>query len=611
MKKNYFFSFLLTIAFTLTTLSQVTINEFEPNPTGSDPAEDEVELKGTPNTSFDLWILSIESDSGNPGVVDRVNNVTGTFDANGIAIATIEDLENPSFTLVLCDNFTGEIGDDLDTNGDGTVDVDLTVLGNVLDAIGIPDNTGDEANLYGAQLGGADFKFTGSEPVLVFRDGTTDAWYALNNLESTEVLSIAAEPLPVANFNTSPASFTFGSTNPIYTEPVGPSLVFDEPADEALLSPVTSEVPVELIITNFTLSGDDGNGDTDSQGDGYVKATLEVTGESPTVSKFFTTTPPNIEVQVGKTYTLTAELVDNSGNSLDPKVESIVSFSVATYTDVISISDLRNGTEGNYYRLDGDNVTLTYARSSRNQKYIQDQTGGILIDDSAGVISTEYSTYAVMPILTGRLGSFGGVLQLIPDQDPGASQFNNDGFQPVQVSLADYVANFENYESELITINDISFDSGDVGNNFASSTNYDITSGQTSSVFRTNFFEADYIDTAIPDGSYNITAFGGEFNGTPQITAINLAGIVLGVQQNQIEGFTTFPNPVTNGELTITSGSTTSKVVSIYNVLGKQVLTDVFLGTFKTVNLANFSSGIYILKVAEGNKIATKKLVIK
>ena len=216
-----------------------------------------------------------------------------------------------------------------------------------------------------------------------------------------------------------------------------------------------------------------------------------------------------------------------------------------------------------------------------------------------------------MPILTGRLGSFGGVLQLIPDQDPGASQFNNDGFQPVQVSLADYVANFENYESELITINDISFDSGDVGNNFASSTNYDITSGQTSSIFRTNFSEADYIGTAIPSGTVNITAFGAEFNGTPQIIAINLAGIVLGVQQNQIEGFTTFPNPVTNGELTITSGSATSKVVSIYNVLGKQVLTDVFSGTFKTVNLANFSSGIYILKVAEGDKIATKKLVIK
>lgn len=390
-----------------------------------------------------------------------------------------------------------------------------------------------------------------------------------------------------------------------------PSLAITGTTNNQIFSPATSEVSVAFSVNNFSLSGDNGQGESNGQGDGFIKATLDVEGQTDPITNFFTTTPPDIEVQVGKTYTLTAELVDNSGNSLDPKVESIVSFSVATYTDVISISDLRNGTEGNYYRLDGDNVTLTYARDSRNQKYIQDQTGGILIDDSAGVISTEYSTYAVMPILTGRLGSFGGVLQLIPDQDPGASQFNNDGFQPVQVSLADYVANFENYESELITISDISFDSGDVGNNFASSTSYDITSGQTSSIFRTNFSEADYIGTAIPSGTVNITAFGAEFNGTPQIIAINLAGIVLGVQQNQIEGFTTFPNPVTNGELTITSGSATSKVVSIYNVLGKQVLTDVFSGTFKTVNLANFSSGIYILKVAEGDKIATKKLVIK
>jgi hypothetical protein len=389
-----------------------------------------------------------------------------------------------------------------------------------------------------------------------------------------------------------------------------PSIAITGVTDNQVFSPATSEVAVSFSIANFTLSGDSGSGASDNSGDGYVKTTL-VVEQTNTVQNFFTDSPTPIEVIVGSTYTATAELVDNAGNSLDPKVESSVTFSIASYTEVISISDLRNGTEGNYYRLDGDNVTLTYARDSRNQKYIQDQTGGILIDDSAGVISTEYSTYAVMPILTGRLGSFGGVLQLIPDQDPGASQFNNDGFQPVQVSLADYVANFENYESELITINDISFDSGDVGNNFASSTNYDITSGQTSSIFRTNFSEADYIGTAIPSGTVNITAFGAEFNGTPQIIAINLAGIVLGVQQNQIEGFTTFPNPVTNGELTITSGSATSKVVSIYNVLGKQVLTDVFSGTFKTVNLANFSSGIYILKVAEGDKIATKKLVIK
>ena len=82
-------------------------------------------------------------------------------------------------------------------------------------------------------------------------------------------------------------------------------------------------------------------------------------------------------------------------------------------------------------------------------------------------------------------------------------------------------------------------------------------------------------------------------------------------KENSIEGFSTFPNPLTNGELTITSKSSNAKVVSIFNVLGKQVFSDAFAGTFKTLNLAGFSSGLYILKVAEGDKIATQKLVIK
>ena len=83
------------------------------------------------------------------------------------------------------------------------------------------------------------------------------------------------------------------------------------------------------------------------------------------------------------------------------------------------------------------------------------------------------------------------------------------------------------------------------------------------------------------------------------------------VEENKIDGFTAYPNPVNNGKLFISSNSLEKKQVSIYNVLGKSVLNTTVSGTRSEVNVATLSSGIYILKVVEGTKIATSKLVIR
>ena len=83
------------------------------------------------------------------------------------------------------------------------------------------------------------------------------------------------------------------------------------------------------------------------------------------------------------------------------------------------------------------------------------------------------------------------------------------------------------------------------------------------------------------------------------------------VKEKQINGFTTFPNPINNGYLTVKTSSTLEKEVLIYNVLGKQVFTHKFKGTSKLLDISNIGTGIYIMKVIEGDKIATKKLVIR
>jgi hypothetical protein len=83
------------------------------------------------------------------------------------------------------------------------------------------------------------------------------------------------------------------------------------------------------------------------------------------------------------------------------------------------------------------------------------------------------------------------------------------------------------------------------------------------------------------------------------------------VKNNTIKGFATYPNPVTSDNVTITSNSAENKQVAIFNVLGKKVVSTNFTGTKSDINVANLASGIYILKVTEGTKTATSKLIIK
>lgn len=83
------------------------------------------------------------------------------------------------------------------------------------------------------------------------------------------------------------------------------------------------------------------------------------------------------------------------------------------------------------------------------------------------------------------------------------------------------------------------------------------------------------------------------------------------VGENQIDGFAAYPNPVRGNQLTVTTNSLDAKTVAIYNVLGKKVFTRTFTGAQDTFDVSNVASGIYILKVTEGNRISTQKLIIE
>jgi len=82
-----------------------------------------------------------------------------------------------------------------------------------------------------------------------------------------------------------------------------------------------------------------------------------------------------------------------------------------------------------------------------------------------------------------------------------------------------------------------------------------------------------------------------------------------GAQGSDIEGFKMFPNPVTQGKVTIVTASNAAKTIRIYDVLGTPVLETTILG--RELNLSELRAGVYLIQVLEKDKVATRKLIVK
>lgn len=79
--------------------------------------------------------------------------------------------------------------------------------------------------------------------------------------------------------------------------------------------------------------------------------------------------------------------------------------------------------------------------------------------------------------------------------------------------------------------------------------------------------------------------------------------------KGDIDGFSMYPNPVTQARVYITTTANGPKEIMIYDVLGTLVLKTTILG--KELNLEDLDAGVYVLRVIEKDKMATRKLIVK
>ena len=79
--------------------------------------------------------------------------------------------------------------------------------------------------------------------------------------------------------------------------------------------------------------------------------------------------------------------------------------------------------------------------------------------------------------------------------------------------------------------------------------------------------------------------------------------------KGDIDGFKLYPNPATNGKVYISTVKNAPKKILIFDVLGTQVLQTTILGN--ELSLIDLDAGVYILRVYQNNKMATRKLIVK
>jgi len=550
---------------------QVVINELDADQTSTDTTEFIELLTDAPNQSLDGFIVVLFNGS-NDLSYDTIDLTGFTSDADGFFI----------------------IGSDAVSGVDVALGAENTIQ-NGADAVAIYED--DAANF--------------PEGTAVTMDNLVDALvYGTNDDDDMELLTGLGETVQYnEDANNNGADTESIQRAPDGTYCVGLPTLRDENIDCGVVCPL--QVSVESVVCDAVTGGTDTytttlsftGGGTDT----YTITSTEgtVSGDNPDTDATGSIFISGVEEGVDFTYSITSTTCDIS-NMINAPV-------CVPASDVNSIAELRDGTIGLTYTLTSEAI-LTFQRSERNQKWIEDATAAILIDDAAGIINTIYTEGDGITGISGELGEFGGVLQFVPDADTGTATSTGNVIVPQIITIDQLVANVDEYESELISFAGVTYADGDGSTVFEEDTNYDISDASGTVIHRTSFDadDTDYIGQLIPSSTITTyVALGSRFNDDAQVLVRRAEDIMLtlGTEDNALAGLSIYPNPTSAGYVNIVSPVAGDMNVVVYDVLGKQVINTTI--TNDRLDINTLKSGVYIMNITQGNASTTKKLVVK
>lgn len=334
-------------------------------------------------------------------------------------------------------------------------------------------------------------------------------------------------------------------------------------------------------------------------------------------------TPALVE---GTSYTLTVNNIsDTAGNTMSAASTTTFTFGVAPEYQCATIADLRtkldfsdnttNNSSNIEYKLTGE-VIVTAVAAYNNQKMIQDATGAILVYDPDNKLGTLEVGDKVSGIY-GTLTSYFGFLEFKPTQ---TYQHFIDIYQdvtPLEITLDqlnDQTFMIQ-HQGELIKMNNVTFTSTGT---FAVLNTYGISQNGTSAEAVYPYFQdANYIGSEIPASVSTLAGVnfatskigstypecGFRYYIVPRFTSDFITTSI----SNFNNTVAVYPNPATNMVRFDINEPVAAAIV--FDINGKMLYNDMVNNN--TINVSNFNSGIYFVRLLDANKqlMGTAKIV--
>jgi hypothetical protein len=245
--------------------------------------------------------------------------------------------------------------------------------------------------------------------------------------------------------------------------------------------------------------------------------------------------------------------------------ESVLS--TATYAFPVeynTIAELRAAATGKPVLYTGV-AQVTFAATStsgnRNAKYIQDNTGAILIDDANGSITGAYAIGDYITGIGGTLSPYYGMLQFAAETDATKTTSQN-GAVPAERTLEELAVTDQ---ALLVKVKNVKLTAG----TFTKGENAAID-GSSSVVIRPQYFDLDYIGEAIPTANQDITAVVLVYNTTIQLVPRAKTDIVPSAADGVLsDKQSTVTVIASSGALLVNSAA--GEPITVYNLLGKAI----------------------------------------
>ena len=245
-----------------------------------------------------------------------------------------------------------------------------------------------------------------------------------------------------------------------------------------------------------------------------------------------TLTAADIMAEGGKTLTITytpteagvhtATLTLSSDDLTNPVTATLNGVAIKEVANLAALyEDYANVNEDQTYTLSG-NVVVTHMDSYNDRIWVQDanQTdgGSMLLYQCGSVGYDNIHVGDVISGLTGTMLNYYDLLEFLPTENLNVIETGHALYADT-VTIAD-LQNVPDHQSALVCIKNVSFSASGT---FETGEDYNLSDGSNAIDFYTNFYGADYIGEAIPEGELHITGIIGYSYNKVKITARSLA----------------------------------------------------------------------------------------